>query len=387
LPGQTGQGNPGMQITYVVGDEVENWYNIERRCIAPARAIQRAGRHGARVIRISELNDNDSTSQHVCATSDVLVVHRNLWGRILANVQHWRAHDQVVLVDFDEAYQLYEPGDAEFAFWQRGQRNGDDKVMPPPLEQFKWGLQLVNGMAVSSKRLADDWSAYGKIDVIPSYIDLDNYQNLPAESHEGVILEWHGRPSGLRSWQKSGLLGAVKQVLEQRPQCQLVIYTDPPEAGRGLAFASELTSGQVSLRSWKQSGWPEPLNSVDIGLVPLSRPVDLHGDCGVLVEYMVKQIPWLASHSPACNELGQYGILIENSAVAWQHHLLDVIDRLPDYRLEAAQIPYLFGISQSLDENVHRLVNLYGQLAGPTNGKTFNSARDKEGSMETYHGF
>jgi hypothetical protein len=79
---------------------------------------------------------------------------------------------------------------------------------------------------------------------------------------------------------------------------------------------------------------------------------------------MSMKIPWVASHGPAYYELRPYGWIIENNASTWERVLLDVIDHLPAYHEEACGDPYLFAISQGIDENIETVLSAFTDLQG-----------------------
>jgi glycosyltransferase involved in cell wall biosynthesis len=358
-----------MRITYVVPEDETLWDSVEWRCAAPARAINRTGRHQASLLNFLDFSEDNQISKAVCEESDVIVVYRNLWGPALSTIQHYQARDKVVVADFQEAYHLLEPEDHEYRFWAEGayEQGGKkiDQIDPPPLTQFKWGLQLVNGATVPSKRLADDFQAYVRIEHVPDYIETERYAEMIPETHEGIILGWKGRSSHLRSFQASGVLEALQEVCQQRPRVQVMICCEDQKAVENLG----LPAGKLIYRPWKDgSDWPSPLARFDIGLAPLRGPLDQRRGWASVLEYLIMKIPWVASQGPAYYELRPYGWLVENTAGTWQRILLDMIDHLDDYKFEAAQAPYLFGLSQSLEENVYQLVDTYAQIVERASG-------------------
>jgi hypothetical protein len=68
---------------------------------------------------------------------------------MLSAIQHWKAQDKIVIGDFDDAYHLITPDNSSYPFWvenrvKRENEKGEEvweKIDPPALTQFKWGLR------------------------------------------------------------------------------------------------------------------------------------------------------------------------------------------------------------------------------------------------------
>jgi len=362
-----------MNITYVYPEEPSVWFGSEWRCKVPYRAINRTGRHKSNLIGYRDFVQNSIKVRPVLDNSDIIVIHRNLWGPVLSAIQHWRAHDKTVIADFEEAYNLLESTDREYNFWTKGSVDHSGRevgnVTPSPITQFKWSLQLANAATVPSKRLVDDWQAFTHVELLLSYIELEKYLDILPEKHTEIILGWHGTSTHLRDFQTSGALEALNEVLSARPGVRLFIYLDDIEAVKELA----LPETQTIIKSWDSaSSWPRPLANFDIGLSPMVRPICQRSSWAPILEYMVMKIPWVASQGPAYHDLQSFGYLVRNTADDWKNRLLDMVDHLADYKEEASGEPYLFGIGQGIDENVNRLVEIYARITEQTTGRVLN---------------
>lgn len=359
-----------MKITYVYPEGQDHWFNADWRCNIPARAINRSGRHGARLLGNVRFSENSSEAQEICKQSDIIVVYHDLWGRTLSVIQHWRARDKTVIADFDEAYHLLEKNDSRFDFWMEGRlKNSEgqiEKIDPPPIMQFKWGLQNVDAATVPSKRLADDWQAFTPVTLVPNYVDLERYQVLTQEIHDGIILGWSGRSSRLVSFRASGALEALQAVLLARPKVRLMFCTDNSRMVEELGLPTERV---IFYNKYAGCDWPRPLVMFDAAVIPLHGAFDQRSSGAELLEYMATRIPWVASQGPAVHDFRPYGWVVENTAAAWEKIILDVVDHLTDYRFEATQAPYFFGIGQSIDENVHHLIDVYAKISNRAPGR------------------
>ena len=362
-----------MRVVYVFADHPSEWNSSEWRCAVPARAINRTHLHQAEMLSIHDFAQNTPTAQTACGQADILVIQRNLIGPVLAAVQHWKARDKVVIADFDDAYPLMPESSPSYAYWNHGliRVQGPDgsliqqKIDPLPLAQFKWGLRLVDGATVPSRRLADDWRSYTDVRYVPNYIELEKYMNVTRQPHEGVILGWGGSLSHLQSFTGSGVLGALRKICRVRPDVRVMICG----SDRRIPEQLGLPAGQIVQKPWiPYSKWANHLSLFDIGLAPLHGEYDERRSWIKVLEYMVMKIPWVASEGPAYQELRSYGWLVKNVASAWEWVLLDMIDHLDEYRKEAAGHPYFFGIGQNIDDNIDRVLAAYGAIAGCSTG-------------------
>jgi hypothetical protein len=195
--------------------------------------------------------------------------------------------------------------------------------------------------------------------VVPDYIELNQYLNITPVAHKGIILGWKLSGSEFGVIRKSGILEALEKVYRARPQVRVGIWETRPGLAEGLGLPVEMlfTQSNLSLQEW-----PRPLAYVDIGLSPVLSPRDERRGWTDLLEYMVMRIPWLASQNPAYVDLRSYGWLVQNDPGAWERVLLDMIDHLPVYQEEAMGEPYLFGISQGIEENIDRILSTFGAI-------------------------
>jgi glycosyltransferase involved in cell wall biosynthesis len=304
--------------------------------------------------------NNPVYARQVCESADIIVIHSILFGPILTEVNHWLAHNKIVVVDFDEAYNLIPPGNDRHLFWHHGQINRNeilaDMIVPPPLAQFKTGLQKVHAAIAPSQRLADDWSQYTDVHYLPNYIDLDYYENVLSKPDDEIIVGWGGEPAFTRAFSASGVAQALQRVCQARPAVKVMICGGDLDIEDQLCLPPE----QLIHQAWvPYDEWGCLLSRFDIGIAPLCGSYDDRRSWIRVLEYMVMKIPWVASDGPAYRDLKQYGILVDNNPEVWEQALLELIDHRDSYRKEAAGAPYLFGVSQSIDANVERVLAVY----------------------------
>jgi len=359
-----------MNIVYVYADSKEEWNSAEWRCAIPARALNRTSRHSATLIDIDSFAKNTSEARRICSASDLIVIQRNLFGNVLKYVQYWKARDKAVIVDFDDAYNLMTPGICNYDFWILGKKTCQGvneqleitKLEPTPLTQFKLGLRLVHAATVPSVTLANDWSEYALIHFLPNYIDVERYSQALPESHDDIVIGWGGSQSHMQSFQESGILEALKNVCESRPRTKVMICGD-----KRIFNLLKVPEHQKIYQPYVEAAeWPRQIAKFDIGLAPLFGPYDQRRSWIKLLEYLIMKIPWVASEGPAYHALRNYGWLVPNNAAAWERILFDMVDHIEDYKQEAGRDPFLFGISQSIDDNVEKIIATYSQIMEKT---------------------
>jgi hypothetical protein len=60
--------------------------------------------------------------------------------------------------------------------------DGSSIIDPPPIEQFKWGLAMVDAATVPSVRLVDDWSRFTTVHKVLDYINTHHYPTSAART-------------------------------------------------------------------------------------------------------------------------------------------------------------------------------------------------------------
>jgi len=355
-----------VNITYVYADSPQEWNCSEWRCAIPARAIQRTRRHKADLIDLDSFAFNKPGVQDTLNHSDVIIVQRNFFGPVLKAIQRWRALEKLIIVDFDDAYDLIPPQNVNHSFWAEGKINRQtadgqtvtEVLNPPPLTQFKWGLKLAHAATVPSTQLAEDWRSCTDVHVVPNYLDLDRYVDVRPKSHDGIIIGWGGSLSHLQSFNDSGVLTALQRICKARKNVKVMICGDQRVYQR-----LPLPASQKLFQPWVPfDQWAQVLSQFDIGLAPLSGDYDQRRSWIKVLEYMIMRIPWVASDGPAYYNLRSHGWLVQNVSNAWERILMDMVDHLDDYKIEASREPYLFAISQGINENVENIIATYSGI-------------------------
>jgi len=347
-----------MIITYIHSKSPEDALRVQLRCGNFAAAINRSGWHSANLLCLDSFIQNTLTAQEICEASDLLVVHRYLYGPVLQAVAYWKARGKKVVVDFDQAINYLPPDIPSHAFQTHGNllkaagcagREHERSVESMPLDQFKWGLGLIDAAIVSSMRLVVDWSPFTNVYEIPDFLNTDQYPAFK-RAHEKI---WVGLANEARmsSIRNSGLLTALESICNMRPEVQLVLGDRDDHA------VLDIQPSQLVIRSsCRLDEWAEILLKLDIGLAPIYGDYDLRLGRINLLEFMISKTPWIASNQPAFREFSRFGRLVQNTSTAWESAILEMLDNLDVFQQRATRESFLFALSQDVNENIDKVL-------------------------------
>ena len=353
-----------MIVTYIYSSYSADQIRAQFRCRNLVDAINRTGLHRANSLGMNSFIQNTADAQKVCSESDILVIYRYLYGPILAAVQYWKARDKKVIVDFDQAVNFLTKDQPEYSFWFEGvpledHTLGNESLIDPiPLDQFKWGLGMVDAATVPSGRLADDWSQITDIYQVPDYINTYQYPGLNQNLENEV---WIGLGSNVNydGLKKSGLLAALENICQRHARVKLILCN----LENHLDVSLDIDPSQLKIytpRFFEE--WVSILLKLDIGLAPTYGNFDLRLGSGRLLEYMISKIPLIASEQPAFQEWSQYGQWVKNTSNDWETAILNTVDQLDVYKNKAAKDPFLFAISKDVSANIDKVIKIYASI-------------------------
>ncbi len=369
-----------MNLVYISADNPHEWNSSEWRCAAPARAINGGNDAHADVVDVRAWLTGAADA--LCESADLIIVQRVLLGPVLNAILHWKARGKTVMAEFDDAYDKMPDSNPAYAFWHKGwARKPDgrvDVIEPTPITQFAWGLALCDAASMPSRVLAADWAHVVPTVVVPNWIDLALYSAAQPPEQLNTRLDgpcagrtdpaaralgrpvlqigWGGSLSHLHSFTESGVLKALERVCRARPQVRVVIHG----ADGRIVDALRLPKHQKLHRPWvPYTEWPAHLAEIDIGIAPLEGAYDQRRSWIKALEYLALGIPWIASEGPVYEDLARFGTLVPNSALAWEHALLDLIDHWPERKALALQAAHEHAGRFSLDARRGDLLDIY----------------------------
>lgn len=356
-----------MNIVFVHDNTTENQYTVLWRCKNLANAINRTGLHTASLLELSSFIANDENAQLLCSAADLIVIHRFGIDAVLKTALSWKDLKKKIVLDIDEAINLIDEEMDQYQFWNKGivppysLSPGFPSIVidPPPVQQLPWAMGHFDAITVSSDRLAGDWEAYGHVQVVQDYIDIDQYLSLRSQPKEEIWIGLGGSPLSARTFLESGMLAAVDEVCRLRPQVRIFIGNLPGD----LIQRIDIPRDQKVVYSWlPPEDWLGHLPNLDIGLAPASGEFDFRRGMERVLEYLTVRIPWVGSNHLPYRDLKTYGTLVENTPEAWVEGILSNIDSLNYFKENAEGKPYLFAVSQDIDDNVGKILEVYESI-------------------------
>jgi len=366
-----------MIITFVYADNKHELNTSIFRCVTPVDAINKSKDHEAYLVNIRDFAQSTIISNICCNKSQVIVIERNIFKEVHDAINYWKSQGKLVLANFDDAYQFMTPSNISYSFWVENKGFTTDEkgnkiyfdLNTNIMEDFKNGLKLCHGIVTPSKVLSDDWSYLNKTYVLPNYFKVDDYYGIPPiRPHEGIIIGWGGSMSHFQSWKDSGIIDAIRKVVNANTNVRLMI------CGNKDVFDSiPLDNNKKIFQPYVSPlEWPIVQKTFDIGLAPLHGLYDQRRSYIKVVEYMLLQIPFIASESLSYEELYHLGTFVPNQRKKWVDALEYMINNLDAEREKAKDIPYKFALTTNYEDNVDIMINLFFKI-GDENGINLRS--------------
>ena len=352
-----------MKIVFIYADNPQEFNTSNWRCVIPSQGLVRNG-HESAYFHVNEFAQNNEEVEKWCASADVIVVERNLFGDVLVRMQYWKVRNKIVVCNFDDSYDKMTPDNPAYRFWFLNKGDAiDDKgakqeltYVPPPMIQFKWGLRVSAAAMLPSKKLMEDWKDYVDCFYMPNYLDLEKYR-VEKPDHKGIIIGWGGSLSHYKSFVDSHVLRALKKICKNYPEVRVMIAGD-----KRVFDKVDIPESQKIYQNFVIfDKWANVLSNFDIGIAPLAGEYDKRRSLIKPLEYMIMKIPWIGSNNVAYDSIKKYGQVIKNDYYEWYHAIDDVIKNLQSYR-EQTELSYQFAVSQSIDNNIDNIIDSYKQV-------------------------
>ncbi|MEN4010650.1 MAG: glycosyltransferase [Chloroflexota bacterium] len=361
-----------MNFVYVHSTLPEDHYRVHIRCHNPAAALQNSGAHTVNLLPLENFIHNTTQAQRVCQPADVIILHRYLYEASLASIARWRARGKRIFVEIDAAFDHIEPDRTGYDFWKQGilpasLKNGRQVISPPPLDQLKWLLKIVDAVIVPTPSLAHDLFPFGRIVMLPDYLNINEYLVVRPPRKENIIrvgVNCTGTsPSSLRA---SGVLEGLRQASSQCEYLHVLLagVTD----NLGDLFADLPAGRKQVLPPIRQMELPGALAGLDIALAPAAGEFERRQSPLRLLEYMAMKIPWIASNLHCYQPMASFGILIENDPAVWADAILLLADQIDAAQRQAGSEAYLYALSQDAGENLEKIVRVFQSAGEEVNG-------------------
>jgi glycosyltransferase involved in cell wall biosynthesis len=136
--------------------------------------------------------------------------------------------------------------------------------------------------------LADYFSQYSKVKIIPTGVDDKHFVPLPSSKRSQMTIGWSGASSGFKYLYSIEV--ALNVILERNPDVILMIIADiPPNF-------SLINSARVTYKKWSLESEVSDLQQFTIGIMPLTDGLYERGKCSFkMLTYMAIGIPVVVS--------------------------------------------------------------------------------------------
>ena len=403
-----------MNVLYVFADNKKELNCSSHNCIRPAEALNRSGKHNAKIMHIDTFAGNSAQVQQAGNEADIIVIERNFFGDTLPAIMFWRVRNKPMMAIFDDAYHIITKDNPAYKFWKENKiesspdtvairvsnllkatKNEDQlwanlpkekrdeiikqistilydnvpdkriigKVTIPVLKQFEFALRLMRGIQVPSRMLAEDWSSVNDTYYIDNYINPNHYINakpLPLfeKNEDDIIVGWHGSLSHVASFKESGVSEALEIVAKKYNNVKIYLGGDKKNYG----FINLPEEKKFYCPYVPENQYPSLLKSIDVAVAPLATEYDKRRSWIRGIEYLALQIPWIATNYSTYEKLEDYGILIDNGVENWVNAISDVVENIDAHRERAKGVPYEFALSQSYDKNMEKTIDIYKEI-------------------------
>jgi len=361
------ENNNKFTISYVYADKPYELNTSIHRMFTPAKALRRKD-YGISLIPMQLFQENRKDAEEAILKSHVIVVERNLIGDILTQMVYWVVRSRVVIVNFDDFYDGIEETNISYPYWHDGIvktiENGEEKILnifPHPLWQFKFGLKMCHAQTLASKELVKFYGQYSPSYLIPNYFEVDKYINIPKEKRDYITIGWGGSVSHLQSYRDSGVLKALKNVINSRSNVKIMICGD-----KRIYDILEIPENRKIFQPYvPYEQWGSIVaKKFDIGLAPLAGRYDDFRSSLKLIEYGLTKTPNIVTDNLAYHDYPEYGSkMIQNGEDNWTKSILETIDNLEEEKNKMSGDPYQNALKMNVDLHAEEIAELYRKIA------------------------
>lgn len=353
-----------MNLLMIWSDSITEYNCSWWRVHVPYGALKRAGK-SVQTIHIDKFLTPDAETLKKIEWADLIFFQRNAFGPLLDVLQYWRGRGKVIVVDLDDGYEQMtgDTGSPSYKFWKLGfvtdQASGKEvKVDPLPIDALRYGVKISGALCSPSKVICDDWKDYVPTYWIPNFIHGKIYHKFEVSKEVGKIyIGWGGSSTHLKSFRDSGAADAIRKIVSEFKQVQILIAGD-----ERVLSTLKLPAARVAKLGWMNLAmWPRGLSYFDIGIAPLCGDYDRRRSFIKGLEYMLMGIPWIATNYEPYQDLSGYGTLVENTETDWYKALKDHVVNFVDHKRRALE-NIGKGMEWDADENAEKLWALYENI-------------------------
>jgi len=358
-----------MNLLYFFADSPKEENCSKHNVKFPVAALNKYyPEHQAKYFHIDRFSDNNQEIQEECMKADVIILERNLWGSVLSNMMYYKVIGKKIITIFDDSYEHLQVDNPAYRFWKFGELNGiNEKTKEPtriynnikPLILFRWGNQIANAIQVPNRIMQQDWLPINDTYYLRNYINPEPYINAERiHKHDDILIGWHGSLSHRYSFEHSGIVKALRNIVKRYPNVRILLGGD-----KSIVDSISLPVGRKIYQPYvTEDLWAGTLKNYDIALAPLAGEYDRRRSWIRGIEYMACQIPWIGTRMETYEDLENYTVLVDNGAENWENAISEMIDNLQKHRERVKEEPYKFALEQSYEKNMWKNLEVYKQV-------------------------
>lgn len=359
-----------MNVLYIYADDNTEWNSSEVRCAIPDKAFKAHPVHDSRMVSVAEWSRGTEKALEYGEWADVMVLQRLWVASALTAIEFWKARGKTVIGDTDDGFEWLPTNISSYPYWRKGivtmrTEEGDRqfKLSHTPLDQMIWGGKILHGITTPSKQLVEDWKRYNPNSFyVPNYLDTQRYTSVEREIVDGgsIIIGWGGSMSHLDSWNRSGVIPALKRILKKHENVKLMIAGDVRHT---IPFRKQFGSRIMAVPWGKVDKWPATLATFDIGLVPLYGKYDMRRSPLKAIEYCLMGIPFVGSDFDIYDVFDTYVTKVKNQPNAWERALDDIVTNYHDVRKDNKWVKAKkTALNWDVYRNVDNIVSVYEKI-------------------------
>lgn len=349
-----------MNIAFIYDDNSQTLSSYPRwRGWMFYNAIKKTSLHIVDILSSTNFSLNNHYALEACSDKQIIVIEGSFQIELLDTINFWKSRGKVVVVDIPlEANSrcrnsLPQTGDSYplggfYSIHSRAEFEVMDNT-----QKFRWGLHLADAILVSSPDQKEQWQSTAPVKIIPEYINLDLLRDLVKINHKEIVIGFLGE---INNPQNDELLSIVSRICELYPNVQWLPLTEEQNK-----FSSLLPkSSKAELPVGTTNKWPHPLMLVDIGLIWSSQTLPGEKYRNIL-EFMALKIPWISNDIRGYQGINRYGLMAQTYN-DWEKSITDLIVHLDDYNQECEKEPFLYAMSQNIDDHIHEILIILSEF-------------------------
>lgn len=293
------------EATFLVGDHDRELNTSYFRILGPQKYLVKAGHD----IILQSIHNFD-----VRQIKETVLMERLIFPDTIKLLR--LAGAKRIVGTFDDAYHIMPETAGSKAFWTRDR-----------LAEFREGVAMCDLVLAPSTKLVTEYSKYGKMKLMPNFLDDEMWPLVDMPPRDMVIFGWGGSLGHGVTWNKTNLLEAmkrVKQKYDKKVEYLICGKIPPTIANSGLPCNY--------MGNWTPfPEWPNVVHAFHVGLAPLAGAYDRFRSALKIEEYGAAGIPFVASDDGEYKEVHEAnertgGVFVKDRIDDWVAALSNLVE-------------------------------------------------------------